>query len=138
MDEKEFEFKTIIPHYEFSSFEKIKGSERANYMHVMAKGCKLINLQGLVEQHLEVTQKEDSYEQYGRTINYSGHMQGVSYKISLEWGSCPTMDGAEGHNVEIKSPLDKEDKLSPIVAEEMKKYEVEMTQHIQKRDSVLR
>lgn len=131
MDRSELKFKSITPDYEFSSVLETEGQERVNYMHVMARGCKLDDLQGLVEKHLKVTKKENIPEQYGRTINYSGLIQGVDYRVILKWGACPTLDGAEGHNVEIRSPLDSEDGLSPIVAEEMKKYESEMTQHIQ-------
>lgn len=136
MNRLEFKFVGKEPDYEFSSFVQTEDGKRVNCMHVMAQGTKLDNLQRLVEQHLKVTEKQDITEQYGKTIGYSGNMQGVDYKVILEWGACPTLDGAEGHSVIVRSSLDKEDKLSPIVAEEMKKYEIERTQHIQEVNRV--
>lgn len=132
-------FESVKPDYEFSSVVETEGNEKVNYMHVMAHGCRLDNLQKLIEQHLEVTSKEDIPLEWGnRDIRYAGNMQGVDYKVLLEYGACPTMDGGEGHNVEIRTPLETEDRLSPIVAKEMRTYETEMTQHIKQIEQFLR
>jgi len=121
-------FESVKPDYEFSSVVKTVGHERVNNMHVMAHGCKVDGLKRIIKQHLEVTSKEDIPLEWGnRNVVYAGRMQGVNYKVLLEYGACPTGDGGEGHNVEIRSPSTSEDRLSPIVAKEMKRYEVEMT-----------
>jgi len=120
--------------YEFSSNVKIEENERVNHMHVLAADCKLDDLQGLVEQHLKVTFKEEIHLEWGsRDVEYLGSMEGTDYKVLLEYGACPTLDGGEGHNVEIRTPLKEEDKLSSIIEEEMRKYETELTQQIQKK-----
>ena len=138
MDNELPKFESVKPDYDFSSVVKTEGTEKVNYMHVMVNGCKLDNLQTLVEQHLEVTSKEDVPLEWGnRDIRYAGKMQGVDYKVLLEYGACPTMDGGEGHNVEIRTPLEAEDRLSPFVAKEMRQYETEMTQHIEQIDQFL-
>ena len=133
------DFKSIKPDYEFSSVVKTERDERVNYMHVMAHGCKLESLQKLVEQHLEVISKEDIPLEWGnKEIRYAGRMQGVEHKVLLEYGACPTGNGGEGHNVDIRTPVTEEDRLSPIVAEEMKKYETEMTREIRRIEKFIR
>jgi hypothetical protein len=128
MNKKTQEFKSIVPDYNFSSSVFIKGNKKTVYMHVMAFGCKLNDLQKVVENHLIVDSKQEIDLKYGnRDIKYSGKKGGVKYEVILEYGACPTPNGGEGHNIEIKSSSRKEDKLSPFLAEEMKKYESEMT-----------
>jgi len=117
--------------YGFSSLVATEGNEKVNYMHVMANGCRLDGLQKIIEQHMEVTSKEDILLEWGdRDVRYTGRIQAVDYDILLGYGACPTFDGGEGHNVEVRTPLMAEDKISPIVAQEMRKYEDEMTHHI--------
>ncbi|MFA5019718.1 MAG: hypothetical protein WC533_01325 [Candidatus Pacearchaeota archaeon] len=132
-------FESVRPDYEFSSVVKTEGNENVNYMHVMANGYRLDSLQKRVEQHLKVTSKEDISLEWGnRDIRYSGRMLGVEYKVLLEYGACPTLDGGEEHNVEVRTPLMTEDRLSPLVAQEMRKYETEMTQHIAQIEQFIR
>jgi hypothetical protein len=131
MKKSALKFKTVIPEYKFSSrIIKTKKDEKTNYMHVIACGDKLDKLQELIEQHLEVISKKDMPLEWGnRDIKYTGKMQGIEYQVIIKYGACPTLDGGMGHNIEIKTVLGEKDELSSIIAEEMKKYEAEMTKY---------
>lgn len=114
--------------WEFSSKISEKDGYRDNYMHIMAYGCKLDGLQKIVEDNLEVDDKEDDIHDFGEKISYEGTMGDVEYIVTLDWGCCPTLEGGEGHHVHVRTPLySGEDKLSPMFEKEMREYETEMT-----------
>ncbi|MBI2558074.1 hypothetical protein HYW20_02020 [Candidatus Woesearchaeota archaeon] len=133
------EFKSVTPDYGFSSDVETEGDKRVNYMHVIARGCKLDNLQRVIKQQLTVAYKADTPLKGGnRNIRYIGRMQGVEYKFLLEYGECPTGDGGNGHNIEIETPSTSEDGLSPIIEREMRQYEAEMTAERQRINEFVR
>ncbi len=133
------DFKSVTPDYKFSSEVETEGDERVNYMHVIAHGRKLDDLQRVIGQQLTVAYKVDAPLKWGnRNIRYAGRMQEAEYKVLIEYGACPTGDGGMGHNVEIRTPSNAEDRLSLIVAKEMKKYEAGMSAEKIRIDEFLR
>jgi hypothetical protein len=132
------DYKSVKPEYGFSSVVKTEGREQVNYMHVIALYCKLDCLQSLIEQHLEITSEKVIPLEFGsKNIQFDGKIRGVQYQVLIEYGACPTMLGGEGHRVEIRTAKEHPDGLSPIVAAEMKKYEIEMTRHIEQVEHAL-
>ena len=125
--------------YEFSSEIETSGQHKINHMHVMAWGCKFDDLQTLVENHLQgVSKRETLLDRGNREMELCGTLQDVKYKVTLEYGACPTGDGGEGHNVDVETLAQAEDRLSPILATEMRKYEAEMTAHIREQEEFIK
>lgn len=114
--------------YEFSSVPEVRGKYRRIYMHVMALGNKLEDLRTLTFSRLRNASSRRISEEYGQIETINGEIQGTQYHVVLEHGDCPTMTGAEGHNVTVRTLKTVEDRLSPIIAERMRQYETEMNE----------
>jgi hypothetical protein len=125
--------------YEFSSYVEVKGEKRTNYMHVMAFGCKVEELMRVIERFLNVEPRENLHLEWGnREIRYVGKKRRTPYEVLLEYGACPTGDGGEGHEVDVTTPADKKDRLSPKIAKAMKKYEKELTAERKSQEEFIR
>jgi len=118
---------------------KIKGDYKETVMHVGCTGNKLDELKAVLEAQFDSIQKFKSAN-FGKKRDNTEYMlrgtkNGVKYIISIQHIECPLpISMAQIHHVSVKIPEGSEDVITPVIEQQLKKYQRELEQQVEKWD----